>query len=192
MKRRFNYVARAFDERGKAVGKWSSPTVKGAMAFADESRRRLYTWVQIKAAYTPDGVFRGEGNGRIVAERRDGRWTIFDEHDNLTEIVKEHGRPKPIARDLSAAGAFALGVASSIAGDAIYHRYVHKERDVMRTKRRVQLTKLARQLICAMAERDTHKEGSRGFTEADDMVWSIWDKMSESDHKKAAGWLKAW
>lgn len=191
MKRRFNYVATALDKHGKLAGKWTSPSVKNAMALADEGSLRSQL-VRVHAAYSPDGIFRGEGEGRLMAMRTRSRWKIYDEHDNLTEIVKEHGRPKPIARDLSAAGAFALGVASSIAGDAIYHRYVHKERDVMRTKRRVQLTKLARQLICAMAERDTHKEGSRGFTEADDMVWRIWDKMSESDHKKAAGWLKAW
>lgn len=192
MKRRFNYIARAFDERGQPIaGKWSSPSVKGAMALADGSGRRLNS-VQVRAAYTSDGTFWGEGKGRVVAERGGGRWKVHDEHDNLTEIVKEHGRPQRAARDLGAAGAFALGVASSIAGDAIYHRYVHKERDAMRTKRRVQLTKLARQLICAMAERDTHKEGTRAFTEADDMVWRIWDKMSDADHKKVAHWLKAW
>ena len=101
-------------------------------------------------------------------------------------------RPAKKSRDVGAAGTFAIGVVSSIAGDALYHRYIHKERDAMHSKKRVQLTKLARQLICAMAERDTHKEGTRGFTEADDIVWRIWDQMSESDHKKAAGWLKAW
>lgn len=80
----YSYVATAFDHRGRKAGSWTSASVKGAMALADSHAHPSYR-VGVRAAFTSDGSFQGEGRGREMAYREHGRWLVESFHDQSTE-----------------------------------------------------------------------------------------------------------
>jgi hypothetical protein len=67
------FTASAFGHRGNALGKWTAPSIVGAMTQANESAP-VGVEVTIRGEFTSDGTHHGLGKGRVVAVRENGRW----------------------------------------------------------------------------------------------------------------------
>lgn len=59
----------------KVIG--SSDRVDGAIQLADRKVPEKYANVVIRSDYTSDGTKQGKGRGRLVADRRNGKWSRY-------------------------------------------------------------------------------------------------------------------
>jgi hypothetical protein len=55
----------------------SSDRVDGAIQLADRKVPEKYTDIVIRSDYTSDGTKQGKGKGKLVADRRNGKWTRY-------------------------------------------------------------------------------------------------------------------
>jgi len=91
--RALDYVA-VIGSGGRLIGTVRGPSVRGLIYDVDQKYPHLPgRRATIRAAYTSDGTFHGEGHGRVMATREAHGWAVESHHDRLTEAHQYHGEP---------------------------------------------------------------------------------------------------
>jgi hypothetical protein len=86
------------------------------------------------------------------------------------------------SRDIGTLAAFGLGVASSVAADALYDRYKKKQRP---------MSPLVREWLALLETMHASRKGSKAYEEADRDAEALWKVMTPRERRDAVEWSYA-